>query len=553
MALLSSIANDTATGGTTSTTTTALRQGSTGDAVKQLQTALANAGYYTGAIDGSYGPKTLAAVTAYQQKMGLTVDGIAGPQTQGSLFSGSTATAQAGTAQPTGQFTGSVAGTGMPATNQFAGAVATGGAGAVPPPPLEPIVKPKAVEAGRITDTGTGQTAPLRDAYLPQAPGTTIPPAPVDQKTAGLGESAEQAKQKTLDAQEQAAQENIQKTVQATTGTGGGTGTGTGTGTGAKEPTYSSPNETITAIEGATTGTGSWQDYFKKATETEFQYNPAEDQEYRMAASMIEQQVTDMMVGRGGLYSSVANSALSSRLMSLQVEYQKMAYERYIEDRNFNMQMASFLADREDTEWEKSFKMAQFQADQEQRKFDNQIKTAQLRISQANAAASRAAAQAKAQQAEAQNQLAMMQAEYQAGYAEFLQKVEKWRKQGGTDYDLASYFNVPLNVDVTSQYGNRIEQGIWNWNQKAQEIANYAKSIGDAEAYLNALTGFQAQSVQSVDPVANVYAQVQDAVNSGVSYKEIISAIEEDNLAYKQAMGMTEYVKLMNSLKAKVK
>ncbi len=52
-----------------------LMNGSRGETVKKLQTALA-----IGA-DGQYGPGTAAAVSAFQTKNGLAADGIAGPET----------------------------------------------------------------------------------------------------------------------------------------------------------------------------------------------------------------------------------------------------------------------------------------------------------------------------------------------------------------------------------------------------------------------------------------------------------------------------------------
>ncbi|MBQ8554522.1 MAG: peptidoglycan-binding protein [Clostridia bacterium] len=63
-----------------------LREGDTGDAVKALQRALKNRGYYSGSIDGTYGSATVAAVTAFQQRNGLRVDGTAGPTTQTALY-----------------------------------------------------------------------------------------------------------------------------------------------------------------------------------------------------------------------------------------------------------------------------------------------------------------------------------------------------------------------------------------------------------------------------------------------------------------------------------
>ena len=49
---------------------------------KEIQTALKNAGYYFGAIDGKIGPKTKEAVKVFQTDNGLKVDGVVGPKTQ---------------------------------------------------------------------------------------------------------------------------------------------------------------------------------------------------------------------------------------------------------------------------------------------------------------------------------------------------------------------------------------------------------------------------------------------------------------------------------------
>ena len=57
------------------------RQGSRGDEVTQIQQKLKNWGYYTGSVDGIFGPQTTAAVRLFQERNGLAVDGIAGPKT----------------------------------------------------------------------------------------------------------------------------------------------------------------------------------------------------------------------------------------------------------------------------------------------------------------------------------------------------------------------------------------------------------------------------------------------------------------------------------------
>ncbi|MBR4889140.1 MAG: spore cortex-lytic enzyme [Clostridia bacterium] len=55
--------------------------GSSGEEVRQIQTKLKNWGYYTGAVDGLFGPSTRDAVVSFQKKNGLTADGICGQKT----------------------------------------------------------------------------------------------------------------------------------------------------------------------------------------------------------------------------------------------------------------------------------------------------------------------------------------------------------------------------------------------------------------------------------------------------------------------------------------
>ena len=67
--------------------------GSTGDAVRgvqeefQFRNLSGNPGQGL-AVDGVFGPKTRAAVRAFQQALGITVDGIVGPVTWRALVSG---------------------------------------------------------------------------------------------------------------------------------------------------------------------------------------------------------------------------------------------------------------------------------------------------------------------------------------------------------------------------------------------------------------------------------------------------------------------------------
>ena len=62
-----------------------LKKGSTGPAVEDLQRQLNRLGYDPGVIDGDFGPKTRAAVRAFQKRSGVEVDGIVGPETRRAL------------------------------------------------------------------------------------------------------------------------------------------------------------------------------------------------------------------------------------------------------------------------------------------------------------------------------------------------------------------------------------------------------------------------------------------------------------------------------------
>ena len=77
------------TGGTAFTLPegTKLQLGGENDAglVRALQLALTKAGYDPGPGDGTFGPQTEAAVVAFQQDNGLSVDGRVGPETAAAL------------------------------------------------------------------------------------------------------------------------------------------------------------------------------------------------------------------------------------------------------------------------------------------------------------------------------------------------------------------------------------------------------------------------------------------------------------------------------------
>jgi peptidoglycan hydrolase-like protein with peptidoglycan-binding domain len=66
-------------------TTSSSNQTPTGPAVAELQRVMTRLGYYSGPIDGIYGPATTAGVEAMQTALGVTSDGIYGPETHAAL------------------------------------------------------------------------------------------------------------------------------------------------------------------------------------------------------------------------------------------------------------------------------------------------------------------------------------------------------------------------------------------------------------------------------------------------------------------------------------
>ncbi|WP_150267784.1 spore cortex-lytic enzyme [Paenibacillus tepidiphilus] len=66
--------------------TTPLKLGSSGQDVYELQGRLKHLGYYGGKIDSQFGPKTKNAVTWFQWRFGMKVDGVVGAKTKLKLY-----------------------------------------------------------------------------------------------------------------------------------------------------------------------------------------------------------------------------------------------------------------------------------------------------------------------------------------------------------------------------------------------------------------------------------------------------------------------------------
>ena len=64
-----------------------IAEGDWGLEVEDMQRRLLELGYFTGSVDGQFGPGTRDAVVAFQRNNGLEADGLAGTETLNVLYS----------------------------------------------------------------------------------------------------------------------------------------------------------------------------------------------------------------------------------------------------------------------------------------------------------------------------------------------------------------------------------------------------------------------------------------------------------------------------------
>lgn len=83
------------------TTFATLRQGASGNAVKEMQQRLIDLNYLAGSADGKYGAITAQAIANFQRANGLVRDGIAGPRTLTLLYAQNSVAAPEPTTAPT--------------------------------------------------------------------------------------------------------------------------------------------------------------------------------------------------------------------------------------------------------------------------------------------------------------------------------------------------------------------------------------------------------------------------------------------------------------------
>lgn len=401
-----------------------------------------------------------------------------------------------------------------------------------------PVVQPKPVATKTVAPTPLEVQKQTYQATQPQTPSPTQNVVTPDELAAQKLEYQAQQQQAATqlvskspaeqEATNLAVQQEQQKAAaqqQAATAMGSTTA-----------PATSGQPATIAQQTGTTGGTATTQEvvqenpYQKQLETMKFDYNPQTDTQYLQDAAGLENQVVQMMTGRGGLYSSVAQSALQSRLVALQNDFRVQKYAQFVQDRNFLFDQSKQWFSEQATIWNQKQTEKEFAFAQEKEAFDQQMALAQYNLqvqaqqfSQAQARARAAAASNQAlyqQQFDVaaktlgtEQQIIQTNAlRYSRESAIYKQYLERWKTSGVADSYVAKFFGVSQGASLS-----RSTSAI---TAKAAYLDSFKTALRDtAEDYnmsadlLDQVKMFQENKyISTLNPVAN------EAPTSSVSW-----------------------------------
>lgn len=235
--------------------------------------------------------------------------------------------------------------------------------------------------------------------------------------------------------------------------------------------------------------------YFEKLASMSFEYNPEDDPEYQNSAAVLENAVTQAMVGRGGMYSSVYQSALSSKLIELQLGMRKAKYDQFVDERSFmlnmaqttfNMQMsiANYAMDYQKMAFDQEMAVKRYEADRADAAFSKQMQRNEyaLKLAQYN----------QTQEKEnAYNSLMITSEQYKYDKTNMEKLLTRWKTNRVADKEIASFFGVKLNTafgtsSATKAYASKASQ----LTATKDNITNGAITLGNYEMLQLALNDF---------------------------------------------------------------
>ena len=114
----------------------------------------------------------------------------------------------------------------------------------------------------------------------------------------------------------------------------------------------------------------------------QFSYDPNTDENYLRMAAALENQITQSMVGRGGLYSSVTGYAIQIGLTNLLMEMHEKAYQSFMDERDFLMEMSRDHEARVQADFNRRMDIAQYQFALQKEAFAQQMDIAKFNFAQ---------------------------------------------------------------------------------------------------------------------------------------------------------------------------
>ena len=285
------------------------------------------------------------------------------------------------------------------------------------------------------------------------------------------------------------------------TGGGGGTSTGGGTtgGTGGN------------ATGGTGTGTNGDQ-LFQQAATMKFSWDAATDPDYQLNAKQAESQIASMMTGRNGLWSSVTQNALTTRLFELQATYRNAAYDKFKDERSFYMQMADMQYGREDEAWNRQMESLKYQADREDAAFSKSMQQQNLELSYARMQFDQQMQKENQYLSQAQDYVNSKSSLYAQQSGDYNAYLAEWQSTGRANNAVASYFGVSANTSITSTSGkNAIASKGSALSKMYNEVATVADNTNNYNLLLKNVSDYMSQS-QSVTDGGGTAASAPSAV-----------------------------------------
>ncbi len=294
---------------------------------------------------------------------------------------------------------------------------------------------------------------------------------------------------------------------------GGGTYYSTSGGGATTQQTGGIPTGTgETTPTGETAQAASGNALFKQALEMQFEWKPEEDPNYQIAVKQAEQAVVNMMVSRGGLYSSVTNSAFQSKLIELQGIFYNQAYDNFKADRAFIVDMAKIAYGREDEAWNRNMEMLKYQSAREDEMFSRSMQQRNAALNESKFAYQKQRDQAQLEYQQNVSSLSFRSKSYDDVNKQYESMMNKWRSGNGyATADIAEFFGVAIGTPLASRTGSEAATAVANaLMQEYNAIIETSVSLGKDAKFFEDL--FDLEQSYSISDVTG-----KDVTNLGTS------------------------------------